>query len=66
MRLSDVARSNTTKLDLPLDVHFPESRGSRVLEKTVGFTGQERDVLCAIFKKMLPLVINDKLSSISV
>lgn len=61
-----MARSDATNSDLPLDVHFLESRGSRVLEEAIGFTSQERNVLCAVFKKMLPLVVNDELSSISV
>lgn len=62
----DVAESNITKLDLALNIHFLESRGSGTFKKVPSLASQERNVLCAIFKKVLPLVINDELGSISV
>lgn len=62
----DVAESNITKLDLAFNVHFLESRGSEALKKVPSLASQERNVLCAIFKKVLPLVIKDKLGSISI
>lgn len=61
-----MAESNIAKLDLAFNVHFLKSRGSGVFKKVPSLASQERNVLCAIFKKVLSLVINDELGSISV
>lgn len=61
-----MAESNIAKLNLAFNVHFLESRGSRGFKQVPSFASQERNVLCAIFKKVLPLVINDELGSISI
>lgn len=52
--------------DLAFDINFSECSGSRPLKEGPGFASQESDIVRSIFQQVLTLVVDDKLSRISI